>query len=81
MTDIEQMFICAENEIAFEIPSTDVIDGFVHLMATYYVLDVDYPSFCKPTLYFFQDVLMGRPDLKHRRPTRYTTFIENNNFI
>ena len=72
------MFVCAENKIALEIPtSTKLVDGFIHLMALYYVFDVQYPSFCKATFFFMQDILMGRPD-KIKRPTRYSTFILNN---
>ena len=75
-----QQFVCAENEVVFEVPtSTKLIDGFVHLMALYYVCDVQYPSFCKSTLFFIQDILMEKSD-KGKRPTRYTTFIQNNNF-
>lgn len=76
-----QMFVCAENEVAFEIPtSINLVDGFVHLMAMYYVFDVQYPPFARASLFFLQDILMGRPD-KLKRPTRYTTFIHNHNLV
>ena len=79
--NVQQMFLCAENEVILEVPtcSSGLVDGLVHLMALYYVFDVQYPSFCKPTLYFMQDILMGRPD-REKRPTRYATFIQNNSF-
>lgn len=75
--NIQQMFICAENTIIVEVPSTELCDGIVHLMSAYYVFNVGY-NFCKATLYFFQDVLMDMPDKKGtQRPTRYSTYINN----
>lgn len=73
-----QMFLCAENSISLEVPATKytLIDGLIHLMAMYYVFDVQYPSFCRSTLFFLQDIVMKRPDTS-KRPTRYMTFIEN----
>ena len=73
-----QMFICAENNVALEIPAANntLVHGMIHLMAMYYVFDVQYPSFCKATLFFLQDILMEKPD-KTKRPTRFMTFIEN----
>lgn len=38
--DSQQMFLCAENAVVFEVPTTKVIDGLIHLMAMYYVFDV-----------------------------------------
>lgn len=72
----QQMFICAENEVILEIPTSKLVDGLVHLMAMYYVFDVQYPSFCKATLFFIQDILMEKSDIT-KRPTRYKTFIQN----
>lgn len=78
----QQMFVCAENQVAFEVTTSNkVLDGLIHLMAMYYVFDVQYPQFCKATLYFMQDILMGKPDKHSKRPTRYTTFIQSNDFI
>ena len=75
-----QMFICAENEQSFEVPSNKkLVDGLVHLMAMYYVFDVQYPAFCKATLLFMQDIIMRRPDTS-KKPTRYSTFIQSNLF-
>ena len=71
------MFICAENEVSLEVPTTTkLVDGLVHLMAMYYVFDVGYPTVCKATLFFMQDILMGKRD-PGKRPTRYSTFIQN----
>ena len=56
---IQQIFVCAENT---EVPTNGLIDGFIHLMAAYYVFNVQYPNFCKALLFFFQDILMGMPD-------------------
>ena len=75
---IQQMFVCSEKQVLFEIPTTNFVDGILLLMASYYVFDVQYPSCCKSTLFFFQDVLMDKPD-KEKRATRYSTFIANNN--
>ena len=70
---VQQMFVCGENNIIVEVPTNKVINGFIHLMATYYVFNVEY-SFCRPTLFFFQDILLEMQD-KKKRPTRYSTFI------
>ena len=46
--------------------------------ASYYVFGVEYPKMCRVLLFFFQDILMERPDMHgpaKRRPTRYKTFI------
>ena len=58
------MFVCVENV-------DELIDGFIHLMAIYYVFNVEYPSACKATLYFLQDILMEMPVVDHYRPTKY----------
>lgn len=70
---LQQIFLCAENDVVMEVPGTKLVEGFTHLMAMYYVFDVQYPSSCKATLFFLQDVLMGKPD-HSKRPTRYTTY-------
>ena len=54
--------------MVIEVPTIKLIDGFIHLMATYYVFNVEY-SFCRPTLLFLQDVflqdvLLEMPDKK-----------------
>ena len=59
--DIVQMFLSAENDALMEIPGTTVINGIAHLMAAYYVLDVQYPKVCKSS-FFFQDIIMDKPD-------------------
>ena len=68
---IKQMLVCAENEAIIEIPTMQLVDGLIHLMAAYYVYNVQYPSVCKATLFFLQDILMERPDKAVRKPTRY----------
>ena len=37
-----QMFICAENNVALEVPAANntLVHGMIHLMAMYYVFDV-----------------------------------------
>ncbi len=70
---IQQIFVCAENEMIIEVPTNKLIDGFIHLMATYYVFNVEY-NFCRLTLLFLQDILLEMPD-KKKRPTRYSTYI------
>ena len=76
--EVIQMFLCAENAALLELPSTDLVEGFVYLMAAYYVFNVQYPNNSKAILYFLQDVLMERPDknsaAKHR-PVRYASFL------
>lgn len=73
---ILQIFVCAENVVVLEVPTNSFIDGLIHLMAAYYVFNVQYPNFCKPTLLFIQDILLALPDKSHR-PTRYSTFVSN----
>ena len=78
-TDIVQMFISAENEALMKIPSTTVLSGIAHLMAAYYVLDVQYPKVCKSSFFFFQDIIMDKPD-DLPRPVRYNTYIKSLQF-
>ena len=52
---IQQIFVCAENTVLLEVPTNGLIDGFIHLMAAYYVFNVQYPNFCKALLFFFGD--------------------------
>lgn len=73
--EIVQMFLGAENAI-MEIPSDNIINGISHLMASYYVFYIHYPKVCRPTLYFFQDILMDKPD-SGPRPVRFLTYIKN----
>ena len=57
---LSQMMVCAENEELFEVPgeTLGLLEGIMHLMAAYYVYNVEYPRGCKGLLYFFQDILM-----------------------
>ena len=71
---LSQMMVCAENEELFEVPGETLLEGIMHLMAAYYVYNVEYPRGCKGLLYFFQDILMERSG-SGKRPTRYKTFI------
>ena len=73
---IQQMIVSAENKIIYELETTKLVDGFIALMCMYYVFDVSYPKFGRPTFFFFQDVLMQSPD-QTPRPTRYSTYISN----
>ena len=75
--DIVQMFVSAENEALMEIPGTTVLNGIVHLMAAYYVLDVEYPKVCKSS--FFQDI-MDKPE-SLPRPVRYNAYIKSLGFL
>ena len=69
-----QLFISAENKCIMEIPSNELREGLVHLMATYYVFGIEGPGVCKPILYFLQDIVMDKPDRKSR-PTRYALYV------
>ena len=69
---IQQVFLCAENKDILEV--TTFVEGLILLMSAYYVYNVQYPCMCKATLYFLQDIVMGRPDTSgpaKARPTRY----------
>ena len=75
---LAQMILCAENEEIVEVPGETLVEGLIHLMASYYVFGVEYPKMCRALLFFFQDILMERPDMHgpaKSRPTRYKTFI------
>lgn len=74
--EVSQIFVCAENTDLFEmnISTMTIADGICYLMAAYYVFNIAYPPAYKPMLYFFQDILMDKPD-RGSRPTRYSTFV------
>ena len=72
---MQQMFVSIEGDMVVDICSEKLVDGLIHLMASYYVFDVSYPTSCKSSLLFFQDFLMKMPD-KARRPTRYVSYID-----
>ena len=72
--EIVQMFLCAENSAICELPVASLNEGFIVLMAAYYVLDVEYPGSWKPTLLFFQDFLMDKKEPTKGRPVRYATY-------
>ena len=60
---LSQMFICTENQELFKGPREILVEELLHLMASYYVFGVEYPKVCRALLYFFQDILMARPDI------------------
>ena len=76
---ISQILLTAEKQVIMEMPTTRLIDGFIILMATYYVFDVCYPKHCKQSLLFFQDILMESSDYGSR-PTRYYLLLTFNFF-
>ena len=47
--DIQQLVFCSENDSIIDIDTTKQIYGLVHLMASYYVFNVEYPKTCKNT--------------------------------
>ena len=73
-----QMILCAKNQEICEVQGETLVEGLLHLMAAYYVFGVEYPKTNQALLYFFQDILMERPDTygpAKDRPTRYKSFI------
>lgn len=73
---IQQVFLCAETKDILEV--TTFVEGLILLMSPYYVYNVQYPCMCKATLYFLQDIVMGRPETSgpaKARPTRYNVFL------
>ena len=50
--DLSQMIIVAENQELFEVPGDTLLNGILHLMATYYVYNVAYPKSCRSLLFF-----------------------------
>ena len=75
-TGVVQMFLCAENESIMELPSTELLDGVRHLMASYYVFGVNYPRSCRPSLLFLQEYVMGIKE-SAQKPVRYTTYVNS----
>ena len=73
------MFIAGEDDDLMEIPVTTIGEGLIHLMATYYVYNVDYPKAYQPLLFFFQDFIMDKAD-NGKRPTRYASFASTLSF-
>ena len=76
---LSQMVICAENRTVVEVPGEQLVDGIVFLMASYYALNVAYPKPYRSLLFFFQDILMQKPDTGNR-PIRYKAFISRISF-
>ena len=75
---LSQMILCAEDQEICEVQGETLVEGLLHLMATYYVFGVEYPKANRALLYFFQDILMEKPDTygpAKNRPTRYKSFI------
>ena len=75
-SEIQQVFLCAENRDILEVST--LVEGLIQLMAAYYVYSVQYPNMCKATLYFLQDIVLGRPDKSgpaKARPTRYNVLL------
>lgn len=71
-----QVFVAAEDNAVFEIPSSNLSLCLVYLLASYYVFDVIYPKkFCN-VLFLLQDFCLEMPD-KVSRGTRYLTFLSN----
>ncbi len=77
---IVQAFLCAEGVSVFEINTTTLSDCLIILMAAYYVFDIEYPSVWKPSLLFFQEILMDKKAKKETRPIRYTTYLKKLGF-
>ena len=76
--ELSKMILCAGDQEMCEVPGETLVEGLLHLMAAYYVFGVEYPKANRALLYFFQDILMERPDTygpAKNRPTRYKSFI------
>ena len=71
---ISQMFIAAENDSLMELAGNTIAEGITYLMSTYYVFHIQYPKLYQPLLFFFQDIIMDKPD-DGKRPTRYSSFV------
>ena len=71
-----QMFLIAEGDALMELNATSILEGIVHLMASYYVFDIEYPKSSKPTFHFLQDVIMDKND-GTSRSVRYSTYVKS----
>ena len=67
--------VYAENDTIMNIETDKLIDGLAHLMACYYVFNVEYPRVCKSSLLFLQEIVMGKRNMADRRPVRYSTYL------
>lgn len=77
--EVEQLLICAEGDVILDIDSQKIVDGLIHLMASYYVFDVSYPKECQNMFFFFQDIIMEKKD-GGKRPVRYSSYISSIGF-
>ena len=75
---IVQMFVCAEQQDLFKVPSTSTIEIIVCLMACYFVYNVAYPTKCRASLCFYQYIQMEKFN-NCTRPIRYGSFIASIN--
>ena len=55
------MILCGENEEITEVQGKTLIEELLHWMAAHYVCEIEYLN-VQTLLYFFQDILMERPD-------------------
>ena len=66
------MFLIAEGDALMKLNAISILEGIVHLMASYYVFDIEYPKPSKPTFHFLQDVIIDKND----GTVRYSTYVK-----
>ena len=68
----------AEKTVIFEVTDFSLIDGFISLLASYYVFYVNYPSKSVPAqslLLFFQEYILESPEPSAKKTARYRTTV------
>ena len=77
----EQCFAVAEKEVMVEINPPTIFNALSTLLQIYYILHIGYPcSTSTPAasiLYFWQDMILEKPDTSIKKPSRYTSFINS----
>ena len=71
--EVEQVFVCGEDQAFFEC-DCELPIALVDLIAAYYVFDVKYPQCFSGVLYFLQEVVLLQVDSEFKG-TKYATFM------
>lgn len=72
---IEQVFICADDDVIYECVSTCLVDALFNVITCYYVFDVGYPTAFEGILYLFQNVGLLCMESNACRYRKYNTLL------
>ena len=75
----DQAIIIAEGDVILTLDNFTVSDGLLHLIASYYIYDINYPSSTPALsmLLFFQEILLCVQDDIHtyKKSAKYSTLV------